>query len=97
GTVVSSAWMRSAAKTWLRIASTSGVRVAAEAPNPVRERRDIEVDTFAPVNVALTMERQVQAVLGEQDMGQQLRSRASTRNRVRGCRWLGDRFAGPAD
>jgi hypothetical protein len=32
GIVVSSAWMRSAAKTWLRIASTSGIRVAAEAP-----------------------------------------------------------------
>ena len=79
--MVSSAWMRSAAKTWLRIASTSGIRVAAEAPNPVRERRDIEVDAFALVDVALTMERQVQAVLGEQDMGQQLRPCTSARNR----------------
>jgi hypothetical protein len=32
GTVVSSAWMRSAAKTWRRIARTSGMVVAAAAP-----------------------------------------------------------------
>ena len=32
GTVVSSAWMRSAAKTCARIASTSGISVAAAAP-----------------------------------------------------------------
>jgi len=43
------------------------------------------------------MERQVQAVLGEQDMGQQLRPGTSARNGMRGSRRLGDRFAGPAD
>ena len=32
GTVVSSAWMRWAVKTWVRITSTSGIRVAAAAP-----------------------------------------------------------------
>lgn len=42
-------------------------------PYPVRERRDVEVDAFTLVDVALTMKRQVQAVLGEQDTGQQLR------------------------
>jgi hypothetical protein len=64
--------------------------------HPVRERRYIEVDAFALIDLALTIERQVQAVLGEQDMGEQLGPCASTRNRVRGSRWLGDRFAGPA-
>ncbi len=39
----------------------------------------------------------MQAVLGEQDMGEQLRPCRPPRNRVRGSRWLGDRFAGPAD
>ena len=41
--MVSSAWMRSAAKTWLRIASTSGIRVAAAAPT-----QSASVDTSMP-------------------------------------------------
>ena len=49
--------------------------------HPVRECRDIEVDAFALVDVTLTIERQVQALFGEQDMGQELRSRTSTRDR----------------
>src|SRR6201996_280694 len=36
---------------------------------PVRERRYVEIYAFTLVDVALTMKRQVQAVLGEQDMG----------------------------
>ena len=42
GTVVSSPWMRSAAKTWRRISSTSGISVAAQRrPNrPASRRRD---------------------------------------------------------
>ena len=65
--------------------------------HPVCEGRDIEVDAFAMIDLALTVEWQVQAILGEQDMGQQPGSRTSTRNRVRGGRRLADRFAGPAD
>lgn len=65
--------------------------------HPVRQRRYVEVDAFALVDVALTVEWQVQAILGEQDMGQQPGSRAPTRNRVRGGRRLADRFAGSAD
>lgn len=65
--------------------------------HPVRERRHVEVDAFTLIDVALTIERQVQAVLGEQDMGQQLGPRTPARNRMRGGRRLGDRFAGPAD
>lgn len=64
---------------------------------PVRERRYVEIDAFTLVDVALTMKRQVQAVLGEQDMGQQLGPCTPARNRMRGSRRLGDRFAGPAD
>ncbi len=52
---------------------------------------------FTPVDVALSMERQMQAVLDGQDVGQQLGSRTSARDRMRGCRRLGDRFAGAAD
>ena len=48
------------------------------------ERRYIEIDAFALIDVALTIERQVQAVLGEQDMGQQLGPCAPARDRVRG-------------
>jgi hypothetical protein len=35
--------------------------------DPIGERRDIELDAFA--RSALPVERQMQAVLGEQDMG----------------------------
>jgi hypothetical protein len=50
--------------------------------HPVRQRRDVEVDAFTLVDVALTIVRQVQAVLGEQDMGQQLGPCTLARNRV---------------
>ena len=96
GTVVSSAWMRSAAKTCARIASTSGISVAAAAPDPVGQRRDVELDAFAGIDGALAVERQMQAVLGEQDMGEQLGAGAPARDRMRGRRRLGDRLAGAA-
>ena len=38
----------------------------------------------------------MQAVLGEQDLGQQLRPGAAARDRMRRRRRLGDRLAGPA-
>src|SRR5689334_1254607 len=65
--------------------------------HPVRESRDVEVDAFALVDLALTMERQVQAILGEQDMGQQLGPCTPACNRMRGGWRLGDRFASPAN
>lgn len=40
--------------------------------HPVGECRYIEIDAFASIDVALTIERQVQTVLGEQDMGEEL-------------------------
>ena len=64
--------------------------------HPVGQRRDVEIDAFARIDGALAVERQVQAVLGEQDMGEQLRPGAPARDRVRGRRRLGDRLAGPA-
>ena len=79
GTVVSSAWMRSAAKTWARIASTSGISVAAAGADPVGQRRDVELDALAGVGVALPVERQMQAVLGEQHVGQQIAGPARPR------------------
>ncbi len=63
---------------------------------PICQRRDIESDAFAFIDVALAIERQVQAVLGEQHMGEELRACAPTRDRMGGRRRLGDRFAGPA-
>ena len=96
GTVVSSAWMRSAANTWARIASTSGIRVAAAGADPVGQRRDVELDALAGIGRALAVERQMQAVLGEQHMRQQPRPGASARDRMRRRRRLGDRLAAPA-
>lgn len=54
--------------------------------HPVRKRRDVEIDAFTLVDVALPIERQVQAVLGKQNMGQQLGPCTPTRNRMRGGR-----------
>src|ERR1700752_1967145 len=64
---------------------------------PVRQRRYVEVDALTLVDVALTIERQVQAVLGEQNMGGEFGPCTAARNRVRGGRRLGDRFASPAN
>ena len=94
--MVSSAWMRSAAKTWVADHIDQRHQGCRGCAHPVGQRRDIEVDAFAFIDVALAIERQVQAVLGEQDMGEQLGACAPARDRMRGRRRLGDRFAGPA-
>src|SRR5580700_3435498 len=65
-------------------------------PHPVGERRDVEIDAFARVDVALAMERQMQAILGKQQMGEQPWPPTPTRDRVRGRRRLRDLLARPA-
>ena len=64
--------------------------------HPVGERRYLEINAFPCIDGALAVERQMQAVLGEQDMGEQLRPRPPARDRVRRSGRLGDRFAGSA-
>ena len=59
--------------------------------DPVGQRRDVEVDALAGIGRALAVERQVQAVLGEQHMRQQARPGAAARDRMRRRRRLGDR------
>ena len=88
--------MRSAAKTWARIAVDQRHQRCRRRAHPVGQRRDVEIDAFPGIDGALPVERQMQAVLGEQDMGEQLRARAPARDRVRWRRRLADRFAGPA-
>ena len=88
GTVVSSAWMRSAAKTWARIAVDQRHQRGRRRADPVGQRRDIEIDAFARIDGALAVERQMQAVLGEQNMGEQLRPGAPARDRMRRRRRL---------
>ena len=56
--------------------------------DPVGQRRDVEIDAFAGIDVALAVERQVQAVLGEQHMREQPGPGASARDRMRGRRRL---------
>ena len=88
--------MRSAAKTWARIAFDQRHQRRRRRAHPVGERRDVEIDAFPRIDRALTVERQMQAVLGEQHMGEQLRSGTPARDRMRGRRRLADRLAGPA-
>jgi hypothetical protein len=64
--------------------------------HPVRERRDIEVNPLACIDLALPIERLVIAELGVQDHRQQVRPCATPGDRVeRGWR-LRDRLAGTA-
>ena len=51
--------------------------------DPVGQRRDIKLNALACVDLTLPVERQVRAVLAEQDFGQQMRARTSTRDRMR--------------
>ena len=51
--------------------------------DPVGQRRDIEFDALAGVSRALPVERQVQAVLGEQHLGEQPWPGAPARDRMR--------------
>ena len=53
--------------------------------HPVGQRRDIEVDAFAPVDLALTVERQVQAILANRTWASSLVLRV----RVNGCEGAG--------
>ena len=50
--------------------------------HPVGQRRHVEIDAFARIDVALAMKRQMQAILGEQQMGEQARPGAPARDRV---------------
>jgi hypothetical protein len=64
--------------------------------HPVGECRHVEINAFPSVDRALPVERQMQAILGEQDMGEQFWAHAPARNRVRRDGRLADRFTGPA-
>ena len=61
--------------------------------DPVGQRRGVEIDAFVGIDVALPVERQMRPVLGEQDLGQELRSGAAARDRMRGRRRLRDGLA----
>ena len=78
--VVSSAWMRAAAKTAPDHVHErhKGCRGCA---HPVCEHPYIEIDAFALIDVTLTIKLQMQVVFGEQDMGKELGPCAPARNR----------------
>ena len=62
----------------------------------VGQRRDAELDAFAPIALALPVQRLVLAELLEQDHGQQVRPGKAARRRMERRRRLGDRLAVPA-
>lgn len=64
--------------------------------DPIRQRRDVELDALAGVDRALPGQRQVLAVLGGQHECQQVRAGPPAGDRVRGGRRLADRLARPA-
>ena len=65
-------------------------------PDPIRQRRHIDWNTFTAEPLALPMQRQVQAELPEHHFGQELRSGAAAADRMEGRRLLRDRLAGAA-
>ena len=58
--------------------------------------RDVELDAFPGIALALAVEWLMDAVLLEQDHRQQAGADPAARDDVEGCRWLGDRLAVPA-
>jgi hypothetical protein len=61
--------------------------------DPVAQRRAVEFDPLAGVDLGLAIQRQAVAVLRHQQVRQHGRCRASTRRRQRGSRGLGDGVA----
>src|SRR3974390_3384445 len=57
-------------------------------PNLVRQRRYAQIDAFAPISLALTVQWLMLAELLEQDHGQQVRSGKAARRDVEGRRRL---------
>lgn len=64
GTVVSSAWVRSARSTWVRIASHERRQRDRTGADPIGERRGVDLDPLAGEGLALAVERLVQQELG---------------------------------
>jgi len=64
-------------------------------PDPIGERGRVDLDAFARIGRALTVQRLVIQELGDEDHGEQARSGEAARDRMRGRRGLGDRFAVP--
>lgn len=91
--MVSSAWRRSAAKTWARMRAMIGCRAGRAGAHPVGQGRDLDGGSFAGVDLTLPIERQVLAVFGGEHEGQQMRAGAAAGDRVGRCRRLGDALA----
>ena len=64
--------------------------------DPIRQCRDIDLDPFAGIGLALAVQRLMQQELVDQHHRQQARSGKASRDRMRGRRRLGDRLAVPA-
>src|SRR5712664_3454896 len=64
--------------------------------DPIRQCRDIDLDPFAGIGLALAVQRLMQQELVDQHHRQQARSGKTSRDRMRGRRRLGDRLAIPA-
>jgi hypothetical protein len=63
--------------------------------HPLGQCRHIEINSFPRMDVALPIERQMQAILGEQDVGEQFGASAPERDRVRRGGRLADCFTNP--
>ena len=68
----------------------------AAGADPVGQRRDLQLDALAGIDLALPVQRLMLAELGIEDHRQQVRAGPAAGDRVEGRRRLGDRLAGAA-
>ena len=74
-----------------------GAQLGGGATDPVRERRAVELDALAGVDLALAVERQVVGVFADQHMGDERLRRQPALDQPRRCRRLEHRaLAGTA-
>ena len=75
---------------------SQGLQERRHMTDPTRHDGAVDLHPAAPVNVGLAIEREMIAIFGDEDVGEQRRPRASLLDRQRRHGRLHDRLAGAA-
>ena len=93
---MSSAWRLARRAHAVPIAAAQGFEQRRHMADPIGHDRAVDIDAVARINLGLTMQRQMIAIFGDEDMGEQRRTRPALLDRQRRHRRLHDRLAGAA-
>ncbi len=96
GSFVSSPCSRSAARTWASIRAWSGCKHRRTSAHLVGQCRNAEINPFAPISLALPVQRLMLAELLEQDHRLKVRAGKAARRHMEGRRRLCDLLTVPA-